>query len=261
MKSISIVTVTLNDLENLKITFSSLLEQTFKDFEWIIKDGGSKDGTEKFYQSEIKTCGIRTLFISADDISIYDAMNQAIRYASNQYILFLNAGDCIVDIGILKKVDSSINISNRDYCFIYGDNIDVTPSGIAIYKKARELNYLNNSLPTSHQSIFYRKDILCKYKYSLSYKIASDYALTAQMYFDGYQKYLKLDFPISKFNLNGISSKRRNLLLLEGYQIQRRIIKDNFFLAGMKVIKRYLTFLILDNFPYIYIKLRYFFNQ
>lgn len=261
MKSISIITVTLNDLENLKKTFTSLLIQSHKDFEWIIKDGGSKDGTDMFFQSTIKNSGLNAHFVVEKDSSIYDAMNQAIYYVNNEYILFLNSGDCIVNKETLMNV--SLAIINRvdEFSFIYGDNIDVTPEGFQIYKKARELNYLVNSLPTSHQSIFYKREILCKYKYSLEYIIASDYALTSQMYFDGYNTYLKLDFPISIFNLDGISSNRRDLLLKEGYQIHRNIVKDNYIKAKFKVLKRYFTFIVLDNYPNIYINLRRFLNQ
>jgi len=254
--TISIVTVTLNDLENLKKTYSSLLEQSYKDFEWIIKDGGSTDETEKFYQTEIKQSGLNAFFFTEKDKSIYDAMNQAILYAKNQYILFLNGGDTIADKETLNKVHLSIVKNDADYCFIYGDNIDITPEGLPIYKKARELDYLYNSLPTSHQAIFYNKKVLSHYKYSLDYKIAADYALTAQIYFDGYQKYLKLDFPISRFNLGGISTSRRDILLKEGYKIHRIIVKDNIFKGNIKFCKRYLTFKILDKYPNFYIFLR-----
>lgn len=259
--TISIITVVLNDLENLKITYASLLEQTYKDFEWIIKDGGSKDETELFYHYEIKTSGLKVYFIVEKDNSIYDAMNQAISYANNQYILFLNAGDSIAEKETLKNVNESIMTKYDDFCFVYGDNIDVTPQGISIYKKARKLSYLHNSLPTSHQAIFYEKSLLRKYKYSLDYKIASDYALTAQIYSDGNHKYLKLDFPISKFNLGGLSTSRRDILLKEGYQIHRNIIKDNYIKAKLKALKRYFTFFVLDNYPNIYIKTRRFLNQ
>lgn len=254
--TISIITVTLNDLVNLKITYASLLEQSYKDFEWIIKDGGSKDESENFYRTEIQLSGLKTRFICEKDRSIYDAMNQAIKYANNQYILFLNAGDCIADSETLKKVNESIIARNDDFCFIYGDNIDITPEGLPIYKKARELSYLCNSLPTSHQAIFYEKIVLNKYKYSLDYIVASDYALTAQIYFDGNRKYLKLDFPISKFSLGGLSSSRRDILLKEGYKIHRNIVKDNIIKAKLKIVKRFITFVILDKHPDIYIMLR-----
>lgn len=261
MQTISIITIILNDLTNLKRTYQSLLKQSFKNFEWIIKDGGSTDETRMFYLSEIKNSGLNVRFIIKKDKSLYDAMNQAIKYANNQYVLFLNAGDCIIDSETLQNVNNAIISKNDEFCFIYGDNIDITSTQIHIYKKARELSYLKNSLPSSHQAIFYRNDILQRYQYSLKFQIAADYALTAQIYFDGYQKYLKLDFPISNFNLDGLSHKRRFTLLREGYEIHRSIVKDNIFIASIKVIKRYLTFIILDNFPNIYIKIRFLLNQ
>lgn len=253
---ISIITVTLNDIENLKRTFHSLKEQTCKDFEWIIKDGISNDDTEKFYHTEIKISGLKVHFIAEKDKSIYDGMNESLKYATGTYSLFLNSGDTLATSDTINTINKLTENYIDEFSFIYGDNIDITTEGVKIYKKARDLSYLRNSLPTSHQAIFYRTCVLEKFKYSLNYMIASDYALTAQIYYKGYNSYLKLEIPICNFYLDGLSKRNRKILLKEGFKIHREIIGDNLFIAYLKLIKRFFTFILLDKFPKCYRFLR-----
>ncbi|MCW0484744.1 glycosyltransferase [Gaoshiqia sediminis] len=245
---ISIITVTLNDLDNLALTAKSLASQTNKDFQWIIKDGLSVDGTEKYVEE------IRTLYdvdyIRKKDISIYDAMNQAIPYAKGKYSIFLNAGDILADentiskaIGILSKTNSS---------FAFGSNYDSTIDGDMLFKKARSLDYLKHSLPTSHQAIFYNTTLFETYRYPLEYRICGDYAFTARIFFDGVQDYVTLNFPVCIFKLGGVSQENRKLLLKEGYIIHRTIVKNNRVSASLKYVKRFLTMHAFDHTPKLY---------
>ena len=251
---ISIITITLNDLENLKNTTKSILSQNYNDFQWIIKDGNSTDGTKEFIQQLTQT-NKNIEYINKKDSSLYDAMNQALPYIKGTYTLFLNGGDVFASPDTLQKV--SMHIKNKgEYDFIYGDNIDVNQKGLEIYKNARNISYLKHSLPTSHQAIFYKSSIIKKYKYQSKYSIAADYALTAQIYYDGNSSYKKLDFAICKFYLDGTSFINRKDLLDQGYDIHIRIVKNNKALAKIKYYKRVLTFFLLGNTPYLYKTLR-----
>lgn len=255
--NISIITVVLNDLENLKLTYKSLLNQTSKEFEWIIKDGGSKDGTKEYVEVIINMEDFKIDYLQIADKSIYDAMNQAMPYANGEYTLFLNAGDTLYSNNTISQFLNSIK-DQPLYDFVYGDNYDVTVNGELIYKKARPISYLEHSLPTSHQAIFYNRKLFNEYQYDLKFRIAADYAFTAQAYFDGNVDYLKLNFPICRFSLGGMSSLKRNILLKEGYIIHRKIVKDNIIIAGLKLIKRYVIFILLDHFPNLYSLIRKF---
>ncbi|OKZ08147.1 glycosyltransferase [Bacteroides nordii] len=252
---ISIVTVVLNDLDGLKKTWYSLKNQGETSFEWIIKDGGCSEELAHFYKTEVEQFNISTKLIQQKDTSLYDAMNQSMNHVSNLYTLFLNAGDILAAPTVIEKINQNIKISKLPYIFIYGDNIDIDSQNNRIYKKARPLKYLSQSLPTSHQAILYYTPVLKKYRYSPNYKIAADYALTAQIYFDGNIYHLKLDFPVSCFELGGVSSQRRNILLKEGYRIHRNIAKNNRFISAYLLARRYFTFNILDNYPTLYILL------
>ena len=84
--SVSIVTVCLNDLQGLKKTALSLENQTCRDFEWIVVDGGSEDGTREYLQDN----PLVNRFVSEPDSGIYDAMNKGINLVGKEYKLSLN---------------------------------------------------------------------------------------------------------------------------------------------------------------------------
>ena len=103
-KFFSIIVVALNPGERLERTLRSILEQTFTDYEVIIKDGGSKDGSADFIKEEgILEKYPQIRMITQPDKSIYDGMNQAVSYAEGKYVQFLNCGDLFYDKEVLKK--------------------------------------------------------------------------------------------------------------------------------------------------------------
>ena len=98
---ISIITITYNAENFLEETIQSIIQQTCKNFEYIIVDGGSKDKTLDIihqYEQHI------TKWISEPDEGIYDAMNKGIRLARGKYLWFMNAGDTIYDQNTLNQI-------------------------------------------------------------------------------------------------------------------------------------------------------------
>ena len=105
MNKISIITVNYNDREGLKKTIESVINQTWQDFEFIIIDGGSTDGSREVieqYKDKID------YWISEPDKGIYNAMNKGIKAASGEFLLFLNSGDRLIDKNITEKVISKL---------------------------------------------------------------------------------------------------------------------------------------------------------
>lgn len=103
--SLSIVTVVRNDRQGLEQTIRSLQTQSYRDFEYLVIDGASTDGTldvVRRHEASIQ------FWQSGQDAGIYDAMNQGLRKAEGQYILFLNAGDRILDKDGLKRVAAAL---------------------------------------------------------------------------------------------------------------------------------------------------------
>ena len=122
----TIIIVCLNAGKKLKDTFESVRKQTFCDYEVLIKDGGSTDGSvdrilreeEELAHSPMAPC-LRV--IKRKDRGIYDAMNQAVKEAEGEYILFLNCGDKLADGQVLKKTGDIIK--KVDHIMNYPENI------------------------------------------------------------------------------------------------------------------------------------------
>jgi len=111
----SIVTVCLNPGRDLEKTVSSVFEQKFQNFELVIKDGCSTDGTQEKHWADN-----RVRFFSYPDEGIFDAMNQALELCRGNYVIFMNAGDYFADSEVLKSfADATENFPGVE--FFYGD--------------------------------------------------------------------------------------------------------------------------------------------
>ena len=208
----SIITVTYNDFENLKITLNSVKNQKFKDFEYIIIDGGSTDGTieyfDKFSQDEFNI-----KFFTGKDEGIYDAMNKGVLKANGEYIIFLGASDTFYSDNILEEVNDIFDKNKTD--ILYGKVI--FSSGENKGKEfGGKLNFFGILLDqyVAHQSVFAKRDLLEMYPFDLNYKFLSDQDFMLNVKEHKYKmKYLNI--VISYYDGMGFSSdisKRREIL-------------------------------------------------
>ena len=101
---ISIITICLNDLQGLKKTRDSILCQTWKDWEWIVIDGGSSDGTKEFLQDHQEEM---SYWCSEKDKGVYDAQNKGAQKATGNYCIFMNANDKFHDEHVLEIMVNS----------------------------------------------------------------------------------------------------------------------------------------------------------
>ena len=111
----TIITVTLNSEKSIQKTINSINKQTFKNFEYIIIDGGSSDETIKVIKKIIKK---KYKLISEKDSGIYNAMNKGIKMSKGKYVAFLNSDDWFNNNTLL---DMSIFIKHKKPEIIYGD--------------------------------------------------------------------------------------------------------------------------------------------
>lgn len=107
MPKFSIITVCYNAKDTIESTIKSVVEQEYKDYEYIIIDGGSTDGTLNIIQ-DFCNRHICIRYVSEPDKGLYDAMNKGIAMASGDYIEFLNSGDVFFAKDVLQKVSDSI---------------------------------------------------------------------------------------------------------------------------------------------------------
>jgi glycosyltransferase involved in cell wall biosynthesis len=197
---VTIITVVLNQKENLEKTIQSVISQTYKNIEYIVIDGGSTDGTLdviKKYQHAIYA------WISEPDTGIYDAMNKGIDLATGRFINFMNAGDVLYEDRALEKVFQG---HPKDCDLIYSDCEIVYDHDRRLIRKAGSAIELWRGMFCSHQSIFVRSDLLKKYKFDVNVKIAADFKFIFNLYLKGYRFY-NSKATISSVAADGFSGK------------------------------------------------------
>ena len=199
---LSIITVNLNNKYGLQKTIDSVIAQTYKDFEWIIIDGGSTDGSKELIE---KYGDYISHWVSKSDNGIYNAMNKGIRVAHGEYLLFLNSGDIFYRNDILENVIS--RLKGKDLYvgdFIvenYSSKLDLSTS----HKIIETL--LKTGFP--HQSIFYHHHVFHKEGfYREDLKTCSDWILNIKAVIFGNAIIEKLPFVISVYEPGGISSQK-----------------------------------------------------
>ncbi len=117
MTKISIITINFNDLVGLEKTFNSVVSQSNTDFEYIVIDGGSTDGSKEFLEQNSDKLAY---WISEKDSGVYNAMNKGIKAAKGDYVMFLNSRDFLIDSTIIDKVVKDLDGSTAIY---YGNLI------------------------------------------------------------------------------------------------------------------------------------------
>lgn len=206
---VTVVTAVLNDAGHIEQTILSVISQTDIEIEYIIVDGGSKDGTLELigkYKDKI------SLLISESDRGVYDAMNKGIKYSTGDFVYFLNSGDVLLNSSILSKIKfEDVNVRNT---IIYG-NVVVAYGNIEALEKPRP--FFNSKMKFKgigicHQSMFFPGELIRNEKYDLSYKIAADYDLVYRLWRKG-TEFLYRDITIAKYDWGkGISSNPYKLL-------------------------------------------------
>jgi glycosyltransferase involved in cell wall biosynthesis len=168
----SIITVVYNDVNNIRNTILSVLNQSYTDFEYIIVDGASTDGTIDIINS-FRTIDSRICVYSELDSGIYHAMNKGIALSCGDYLNFMNSGDFFKSCEVLHNVS---NMLEEVTCVdvLYGSAQVLNGNSVRIVKSS-PINQISYKLPFCHQSVFVRRSVLKTFPFSLKYKYASDY--------------------------------------------------------------------------------------
>lgn len=244
---ITIITVVFNGEKTLERTIQSVINQTYKNIEYIIIDGNSTDGTLGIIQKYNKKIDY---WISEQDKGIYNAMNKGIKLAKGDYIYILGSDDYLYDREVLQKI--SIHLLNN-YDLVYGDikTIHKVYGEIIFPKREIKLKDIKRRKMPPHTSLFMKKDIILgKGLFNTEYKIASDYELICKCYLDNYNvKYIPEIIAI--FSLDGTSSNSSNQWKL--YREDKKIIRENF---GLRYSFNYLmvhgfSLIVQDIFFYL----------
>lgn len=170
----TIITVCFNAEKYIKETIESVLKQNFRDYEYIIKDGKSKDSTLSIIHSMVEE-NDRFHVVSDADQGIYDAMNQAVSLAKGEYVIFLNAGDCLADNCVLKNVNEFIQKKPADV--VYGNILQSGNSGKRLRKYGQICSkkwYFLSGDCICHQAMFARTELFSEKLFDTRYLVCAD---------------------------------------------------------------------------------------
>jgi len=202
---LSIITVNLNNLEGLKKTMASVFNQTWRDFEYIVIDGGSTDGSKEYIEQH---ADMLDYWVSEPDKGIYNAMNKGILKASGEFLLFLNSGDHLIENTILEQNYKYI----VKYDLIYFDLkvVNNEKSFIKRYPNKLSFSYfLKDTLP--HPATFIRRSLFGNLGcYDESLRIVSDWKFFIEAICKNNVTYNRVNNILSTFYLDGMSSSKEN---------------------------------------------------
>jgi len=244
MRFFSIVTICRNNLDQLKKTYYSIRNQSFADFEWVVVDGNSDDGTREWLEKNHLA-----RWRSEKDHGIFDAMNKGMTRSEGRYLIFMNSGDAFASRDVLEK--SYERISERSFPgFVYGDSIDIDETGNQFYRRAKPYKMNKIGMITQHQSMFFARNAIGSTLYSDAYPVTGDYAFISEILnkLDA-GDILKLDFAVSKFSMGGTNEQYRYKALKEDFRIRKHIIQLPFLFNGMLYIMHYLHTMVKKNSP------------
>jgi len=199
----SVITINYNDKEGLVRTISSVLCQSCQDYEFIIIDGGSTDGSIDVIQENKNNI---TYWVSEKDKGVYNAMNKGIAQAHGDYLVFMNSGDCFHAPDVLSAV------ANYQEDIICGKVLkgDATrPSG---HNKPTIslVDLMRGSLP--HQAMFIKRELMIKHPYDENYRILSDWKFCIEAIVFDNCSFRNIDVIVADYDTSGISTNSNGLL-------------------------------------------------
>ena len=222
---VSVITICLNCENCIEETMKSVLLQKDADIEYIIKDGGSTDGTNEKIDRCAKSITnerIHVRHITEKDDGIYDAMNRAAALATGSQIIFMNAGDRFYDENVVRN--ASLYFEEKADVY-FGNTLYVMK--LCCFPQLHYADRKNGRISVGHQSCFYSADTLKEYRFDTSFRIAGDHEQLRRIFFDD-KSFLHMNLFISVCDREGISNRRSTRHFDEVYMIEHggELIKD-----------------------------------
>lgn len=214
--SFSIVVVCLNPGGKLLPTVQSVLRQQYGNYEIVVKDGGSADGSLDGLPADS-----RLRLISSPDTGIYDAMNQALPHVSGQYVLFLNCGDALHDEQVLSRMEKEIERRKRAdaarecHCYkekeriFYGNQYNALQKSV-VYSAPEVNDFTCYRNVPCHQVCFYDRRLFEERGYDTKYRVRADYEHFLYCIYEKKAQAVYTEVLVADYEGGGFSETKEN---------------------------------------------------
>ena len=244
----SIITINYNNCDGLHKTIESVISQSYKDYEFIVIDGGSTDGSREIIEHYSNSINY---WMSEPDKGIYNAMNKGIRQAKGDYLNFLNSGDAFYDSDVLASVDKELG----DYDIIIGKEFHQDPktgesATTFLPTRLSMVTFVVSYLP--HQSGFIKRTLFNDSLYDENLRIVGDWKFYMQQIVCNERTVKLTDLIVSRREQGGISNANSTLNTEERLKVLHEIlppgvIKDYDSLAKLDKTSLYKLLNICDS--------------
>lgn len=242
---LSIITATYNSVRTIRDTIESMLRQSFSDYEYLIVDGYSKDGTLDVINQYIPKFEGRLRYISEPDKGIYDAMNKGFKMAKGEILMLINSDDLFARPDALEMVVKQFD-EHPDvdcvYANLYYVSADNTDNIVRVWKTGEQRPFRKGWLP-AHPTFYVKREAYEKYGYfNLSYPLAADFELMLRFVEKHHIKLLYLPEYLVKMRLGGATSKNLHNIIQQDKECMRAF-KEN----GLESSPLYLVYRLLPK--------------
>ena len=214
-KFFSIIVVALNPGERLKATLESIVSQTFEDYEVILKDGGSRDGSlERLQEEGFLDRYPQLRLVRQEDRGIYEGMNQALSVARGRFLYFLNCGDYLAKETVLEQVAGRIRQEEASGAapgpFIYYGNQYNRKEGMVVVSAPKINDFTCYRNVPCHQVCFYAGELFRERAYDLRYRVRADYEHFLYCIYEKKAKAISMDLVVASYEGGGFSETKEN---------------------------------------------------
>lgn len=213
---ISIITATYNSAKTLGICMDSVMQQSYKDIEYILIDGKSKDDTLEVIKSKAEKHS-NIIYISEPDKGIYDALNKGIAKATGDVIGFVHSDDFLADPFVISQIVEAFKTESIDG--VYGNlhyvQFDDTDKIVRNWvSQPFTPKLLSRGWMPAHPTLFLKNEVYATYgHFNLDYRIAADYDFILRVFKQAHHTFKYLPLTITKMRVGGASNRSlKNLL-------------------------------------------------
>src|SRR5215217_4956208 len=212
---LSVITIVYNNVKDIERTMLSVLNQTYRNIEYIVIDGASKDGTAEHignYKDRLAH------FVSEPDKGIYDAMNKGLALATGDYVLFMNSGDEIYEPETVADVFATESAADIYYgeTEMYDENWQSLGQRQHCAPEVFNWRSFRYGMSVSHQAIYIKRSLAQPYDLSYKYSADIDWVIRAAK---NASSIVNTHMYVAKYLVGGVSKKKHMASLKERFRI------------------------------------------